>query len=64
MLTKLELARTYKVSVRTVSYWMKRRTIPFVRIGNVVRFDPKKVEEALAAYTVKPIGENTKGGVS
>ena len=60
MITKLELASIYKVSRRTISYWMTRKMIPFVRIGNVVRFDPKQVEEALANYTVKAIGQKSK----
>ena len=64
MVTKIELAKEYRVSVRTVSYWMKRKTIPFVRIGNVVRFDLEKVEKALAAYTVKTVGQETMEGSS
>ena len=58
--TKQELAEHYKVSRRTISYWMSRKTIPYVRIGNVVRFDLAKVDEALAAYTVKPTGLKSK----
>ena len=34
--------------------------IPFVRIGNVVRFDLEKVEAALAAYTVNATGLKSK----
>ena len=60
MITKQELAEEYKVSRRTVSYWMSRKTIPYVRIGNIVRFDLAKVDEALAAYTVRATGQKSK----
>lgn len=43
---------------------MSRKVIPYVRIGNVVRFDPDKVEKALAAYAVKAVGQENEGGQS
>jgi excisionase family DNA binding protein len=62
MLKKSEVAEEYQVSQRTVSYWMSRKVIPYVRIGNVVRFDPDEVKKALAGYAVKSVGQENEGG--
>ena len=35
---KKEAAAQLMVSVRTLSYWMRKRIIPFVKIGRTVRF--------------------------
>lgn len=62
MLKKGDVAKKYQVSLRTVSYWMQRKTIPYVRIGNVVRFDPDEVKKALAEFSVNAIGQENHGG--
>jgi hypothetical protein len=42
-------------TVRWLREQQKRRTIPFVKIGTLVRFDPAQVREALEQrHTVKP----------
>lgn len=59
-LNKYEIAELYKVSPRTIGNWMQRKVIPYMRIGNVVRFDSDEVARALGKYTVCRAGE--KGG--
>ncbi len=51
---KSDVARQYKVSRRTVEYWMKQRIIPFIKVGGCVRFDKDKVEEAIRRFTSQP----------
>lgn len=41
---------------------MSRKTIPYLRIGNVVRFDPVEVEKALGRHVIDAAGK--KGGVN
>ena len=53
LLTKREVAELFRVSLRTVSNWMRRGIVPFIRIGSVVRFDPDAVRKAVEAYHVK-----------
>jgi hypothetical protein len=38
LLTKLELARKFKTSTRTVEEWQQHAALPFIKIGNIVRF--------------------------
>lgn len=52
MLKKQDVAKKYQVSPRTVGNWMSRKTIPYLRIGNVVRFDPLEVEKALSRHVI------------
>ena len=53
LLTKRELAGLFNVSLRTVSNWMQRGVVPFIRIQSVVRFDREAVRKAVEAYHVK-----------
>lgn len=53
-LTAMEVARRYKVSVRTVRNWQDRQLVPFEKVGRCVRFDPV----ALDAATAKFMGKN------
>jgi phage terminase Nu1 subunit (DNA packaging protein) len=51
--TKRELAALLKVSVRTVSNWMRSEAIfPRIQVGRVVRFDVDEVFEALESFKV------------
>lgn len=36
--SKKEIAAHFGIGVRTVTDWMRRRIIPFVKVGHVVRF--------------------------
>ena len=48
LLTKKELAKLLKVSENTVSYWVHKKQIPFLKLGKgknaTVRFDYKEIE--------------------
>ena len=53
LLTKREVAELFRVSLRTVSNWMRCGIVPFIRIRSVVRFDRDAVRKAVEAYHVK-----------
>lgn len=55
-LNSAEVASLLGVSLRTVANWQRRRVIPRIKIGRVVRFRRADVEFALAAFTVQAIG--------
>jgi excisionase family DNA binding protein len=46
-LTKTEVAKSLKITTRTLETWMSRGFIPFYKIGRTVRFKMKVVEEHL-----------------
>jgi excisionase family DNA binding protein len=45
--TKAQLSEAIATSPRTINDWMSRGIIPFIRIGNIVRFDLAKVKAAM-----------------
>jgi len=48
LLTTEQLAETLSVSDRSIQTWVKRRWIPYIKIGKrTIRFDPEDVKEAL-----------------
>ena len=51
-LTKAALAQHYDISLRTVTNLMRRRVLPYVKIGQVVRFDPQACEQAMRKFEV------------
>jgi hypothetical protein len=51
-LTKAALAQHYCISLRTVTNLMRRRVLPYVKIGQVVRFDAAACEQAMKKYEV------------
>jgi excisionase family DNA binding protein len=54
--TRLDVAREYAVSLRTVDQWVHDRKIPFQKLGpRLVRFDMDKVAQALERYTIKEV---------
>ncbi len=59
-LTKSGLATKCSVSRRTVNTWMRDGIIPYLRIKNVVRFDPVAVEEALKHFQVECRGRTRR----
>jgi hypothetical protein len=47
--SKRQIAVHLQVSLRTVSNLMRRRLLPFVQIGSVIRFDLVQVDATVAA---------------
>jgi hypothetical protein len=53
---KHDLAKRYKVTVRTVDRWTKNRLIPSIRFGpRCTRFKWPDVERAIERLTVKEV---------
>jgi len=48
-LTKADICRVGKVSLATVNRWLKRRQLPSVKVGRLVRVPRSAVEQLLAA---------------
>ena len=55
-LTKADLALHYSISLRTVTNLMRRRVLPYVKIGQVVRFDTLACEQAMRKFEVVSVG--------
>ena len=49
---KKEVAAHFGIGLRTVTDWMRRRLIPFVKVGHVVRFNLSDCETAIRNYQV------------
>lgn len=43
------------MSLRTIANWQRRRVVPFLKAGRVVRFRRDQVEAALADLTLAPV---------
>jgi excisionase family DNA binding protein len=54
--TREEIAKFIGVSDRTISNMTKSRRIPYMKIGRTIRFNPKRVMEALDLYEVMEVG--------
>jgi excisionase family DNA binding protein len=52
LLNKWQLARKLGVGKRTVDAWMKKRRLPFIKIGKSVRFHWPDVLAKLQSYQV------------
>ena len=56
LVTKQALATRYGVCVRTISYWMRRRIVPFIKLSpKVVRFDVVKCDVAIEVFETRSI---------
>ena len=55
-LTKADLAQHYSISLRTVTNLMRRRVVPFVKIGRVVRFDRHGCDQAMRKFETVSAG--------
>ena len=51
--SKQEIALHFGIGLRTVTDWMKRRILPFVKVGHVVRFHVPDCEVAVRKYQIK-----------
>jgi excisionase family DNA binding protein len=49
-LDKKQTARLLQITDRTLSYWMQKRMIPYVRIGRTVRFRRSDLENSVGAF--------------
>ncbi len=49
-----ELARGLNVSRPTVYSWVRQQTIPYVKLGQLVRFDPTELSVWLKARRIGP----------
>jgi hypothetical protein len=58
LVTRLELAEHFKVSIRTVSVWDKLRLIPRIKAGSVIRYDPKAVMAAITSQSMNDVALN------
>lgn len=52
LLDKPELAVKLRISKRTVDAWMKKRRLPFIKIGKTVRFNWQDVLAKLGQHRV------------
>lgn len=62
LITKAQLAAAKQVALRTVDKWMRGRIVPYLKIGRVVRFDPRKTELALQAFEHRSIADIANQG--
>lgn len=54
-LPKQEIAKRYQISVRQVTNLMRRRILPFVKVGRMVRFNTQSCDKALMQFEVKSV---------
>jgi excisionase family DNA binding protein len=52
---KGEIARHFKCSARHINKLMRRRILPFVKIGRFVRFDVAACDQAMKSYQTKSL---------
>jgi excisionase family DNA binding protein len=52
LLDKIETAKRLRISLRTLDNRIKAGTIPFVRLGKLVRFIPSDIEKFIEAHKV------------
>ena len=55
-LTKADLAQHYSISLRTVTNLMRRRVVPYVKVGRVVRFDQHGCDQAMRKFETVSAG--------
>ena len=48
--TRESIAEHFGISVRTVANFQRRRILPFVKVGGLVRFNVVKCEQALMKF--------------
>jgi hypothetical protein len=53
--TREQIALHFGFSVRTVANLQRRRVMPFVKVGRLVRFNLNKCEQALLKFETKSI---------
>ena len=53
LLNKSELAQYLGIKEGTVSVWVCHKKIPYVKVGRLVKFDLKKIEQWLEENSVE-----------
>lgn len=48
--TKAQIAARYQISTRSVTNLMRRRILPYVKIGRVLRFNPSECDNAFTQF--------------
>jgi len=61
LLTTDQLATKLGISKRTLVTWVSRKTIPCIRIGDIVRFDWVQVKQAMLTTCEVSGLQSTKG---
>jgi excisionase family DNA binding protein len=59
-LNSQQLAELLGVSLRTVVNMRRRRQIPFIQFGHVIRYNRAAVEAALKSFTIEEIGSHPR----
>jgi len=49
------IGERYQISLGTVKNLMRRRVLPFVKIGRIVRFNIEKCDQAMAVFESKSV---------
>lgn len=53
LLTKIEVAELFQVSLRTIDNWIETRKVPYIKLGKSVRFRQNELEHYLSRKSVK-----------
>ncbi len=48
--TKAQIADRYQISMRSVTNLMRRRILPYVKIGRLLRFNPSDCDNAFTQF--------------
>ncbi len=54
-LNKVEIAQHYRCSARHINKLMKRRILPFLKMGRFVRFDRSACDQAIKAFQTRTV---------
>ena len=57
LLTIQELAEFTGLSIQTIYKMVNQRRIPYVKVGRLLRFDSRLIDDWLQAHTVMPMPE-------
>jgi excisionase family DNA binding protein len=55
-MTKAEIGGYLGISTRSVTNLMRRRALPFVKLGRIVRFNASECDEALGKFRIRSVG--------
>jgi len=59
LLTIKQAAELMHVKVWTLRAWVSQKRIPYVKLGRLVRFDPKAINEFIAENSFKATGKTS-----
>jgi excisionase family DNA binding protein len=60
LLTKKEISEYFKITERTIEVWMRRRYIPYIKIGQSVRFRVASVLRYVDEKYLVPAGQRRR----